>query len=82
MAQVYPKMNLPVYQMAFTEPSIAVKKPLHRHFSRLFFILVVDLNAKSQSVRFFDHSDKLEFAALRLPAQSCFCNLYLLYPFG
>ena len=27
--------------MAFTEPLIAVKKPLHRHFSRLFFITTV-----------------------------------------
>jgi hypothetical protein len=64
MVLVYPKTNQPVYQMVFTEPSIAVKKPLHRHFSRLFFILVVDLNAKSQSVRFFDHSDKPEVVGL------------------
>ncbi len=27
--------------MPFTEPSIAVKRPLHRHFSRLFFIITV-----------------------------------------
>ena len=35
-------MNPPVYQMVFTEPSIAVKKPLHPHFSRFFFIISVE----------------------------------------
>jgi len=42
MALVYPKTNPPVYQMVFTEPSIAVKKPLHHHFSRFFFIITVE----------------------------------------
>ena len=36
------KMNPPVYQMVFTNLSIAVKKPLHHHFSRFFFIITVE----------------------------------------
>ena len=42
MALVYPKTNPSVYQMVFTEPSIAVKKPLYHHFSRLFFIITME----------------------------------------
>jgi hypothetical protein len=36
MEKVYPKMNLSVYQMAFTTPPIAVKKPLQRRFLSAF----------------------------------------------
>ncbi|MBQ1704896.1 MAG: hypothetical protein II028_03530, partial [Clostridia bacterium] len=59
MALIYPKTNPPVYQMVFTEPSIAVKKPLHHHFSRVFFIITAESGCQipifRQAAICFDH---------------------------